>query len=181
MTVCRDVTIVPALDALRKCVATQLGTCDRGVCRFPIVANGSHPPADACTCDCDSGTGHGQAWVRMVTLNRGGGTTNMGGCFNGMFDVTLETGLYRCWPVPHNADSALPEQAETAAAEALYLDAALLRRAVLCCDWFTDRDIVPIINHESFIGPSGGCIGVELQLVVNLSECPCPQQQGGTR
>lgn len=179
---CVDGTVLPILHAIRRCVAARLGVCGRAVCRFPIVFNGGQPPADACTCHCDHGDGSGQAWVRLVTLNRGAGTSNVGACFNGLYDVEIGVGIYRCYPVPTGNASALPEEVETAAAEAMYLDAALLRRAILCCDWLTDHDLTPIINHQSASGPQGGCVGVETRFIVQAGECPCPdQQQGGGR
>lgn len=170
---CVDTAVTPILEALRSCAAANLGACRRPVCRFPIVFNGGHPPADACTCTCPDGDG--QAWVRMVSLNRAASTTNVAQCFNQIYDLTVELGLYRCAPTPQGNQAAVPERTETEHAHGMLLDAYALRAAGLCCDYFTAHDLNPILVHESAIGPSGGCVGVEVQLLIQgVSDSACP-------
>lgn len=179
---CRDRLVFPVLRALRNCVSSELAGCGRNVCYFPIVFNGGHPPADACDCTCPDGDG--QAWVRLVSVNAHNGVGSKlaaSACGHGQLDLTVETGIYRCSPVPLGGAATVDEDTMTAHAENMYLDSALLRRALLCCELPSKRGPQPlnaVLTTQSAIGPSGGCVGIETQGQLTRFECDC---NGGTR
>lgn len=167
----RDPMVIPLLRQLRRCAAEQLALSGRNPCRFPITWNAQQPPADACDCFCGYPGTHGQAWVRWTETQ----PADMGGgkmppeCAGGMFEFTLELGVYRCWPVPEGGP--LDEGEEELAALGMLLDAAALRRAVVCCDW--DEDQQWEIDKEEPVSHQGGCTGVVLTLKVRGSDCDC--------
>lgn len=171
----KDTAVTPYVRALRNCAVQQLVAVGRPVCRFPLYWNGGHPPADACDCTCDGADGQG--WARLVSLNAQTNHERWAPCMNGRFDITVELGLYRCSPVPEQGTGLVPEEVEEEHAFGMMLDAAALRAAVRCCDWLDRRDIVATINHQSAIGPSGGCVGVETQIRLTSEECGCPEQE----
>lgn len=169
-----DAAVTPVLGAVRDCAAYWFGVAERPVTRFPITVNGGNPPMDAC--DCAQGEADGQAYVRMVTINSVTEAGRMADCASGrMFDLTIEVGVYRCWPTPSDGVSPLPTELEERTARGLYIDAAVLRRAVMCCSWLARRRITPTITTETAIGPMGGCVGIELQAQMQVADCDCDQ------
>lgn len=54
-----------------------------------------------------------------------------------------------------------------------YCDAAAIRRAVRCCNPLDQAHLAPTIVTESARGPSGGCVGVELQTSMTVMDCGC--------
>lgn len=171
-----DRLIFPILSAYQVCLEYQLEQAGRPVCHFPIYWQGGHPPADQCDCACPNG-GQGQAWVRMVSLNAAPGSTRTAKCTNGLYDLTVELGVYRCSPVPQGREPTVPAEQETRHAAGMYRDAQALRHAMRCCTWLTKRGVEPVLVHESAIGPSGACVGVELQMRMQVIDCDCPEQQ----
>lgn len=169
---CPDVLVIPLLRAIRTCAAEQFAICGRLPCRFPITWHEQLPPADACDCECADG--QGQAWVRWVSTEpaklSSSGALSAAGCGDGTYDITLELGVYRCWPVPGEAKP-LDETDEEHAALGLLLDAAAIRRALLCCESLEDRSW-ELIKEEP-IAHSGGCTGVSAQLKIIESDCEC--------
>lgn len=171
---CPDGLVIPLLREIRTCAAEQFAVCGRLPCRFPVTWNEQLPPADACDCFCEGG--QGQAWVRWVSTAPGklGGSSKAmaaAGCgADGTFEVTLEVGVYRCWPVPGEAKP-LDEAEEEQAALGMLLDAAALRRALMCCPTLEDRSW-ELIKEEP-AAHSGGCTGVTAQLRVIATDCEC--------
>ena len=168
-----DALVWPILTGLKTCLTYWLGQATRPVCHAAVHFNGNLPPMDACDCTCPNG-GHGQAWVRMVTLNAASGAQSMPQCVNGLFDLTVEVGIYRCTPVPEGQDPLPVETIETHAA-GMYCDAAVLRRAVRCCHYLDQRHIEPVITTENAHGPMGGCVGVTLQADLQVVDCSCDE------
>lgn len=167
-----DVLVIPALRAVRSCAAQQFALAGRLPCRFPITWNVQQPPADACDCFCGA-NGHGQAWVRWVTTEpgdmTGGKAMASAGCADGTYEITLEMGVYRCWPVPEKGP--LDEGEEEMAALGMLVDAAVLRRSLLCCPYLEEKHW-ELIKEEP-VGHSGGCTGVLVQWRLIDQDCAC--------
>lgn len=165
----RDVVALPVLRSLRLCAAEQFGLAGRVPCRFPITWGIGTPPADACDCRCDVG-GQGQAWVRWVST----APANMGGtggdCADGTYEITVELGVYRCWPIPERGP--LDEGEEELAAMGMLLDAAAIRRAFACCPDLDEYQSWELTNEEP-MERQGGCTGVTAQARVIVSDCAC--------
>lgn len=169
-----DRTVWPILWHLQQCVAYQLGLAGRPVCHFPIYWHSRHPAADACDCTCEDG-GQGQAWVRMVQITRSAvAPARLANCANGVYDLRLELGVYRCAPVPEGRSATVPEPVESAHAAGMYRDAEALRAALRCCATLQKIGIEPTLVSQSPIGPSGACAGVELQAELQVTDCACP-------
>lgn len=165
----RDVVVLPVLRELRACAAEQFGLAGRIPCRFPITWGQSEPPADACDCTCNLG-GQGQAWVRWVsTAPAQLGASTAGDCTDGTYEITVELGVYRCWPLPENGP--LDEGEEELAAEGLLLDAAAIRRAFLCCAPLDEHDWE--LTQQQPMQRQGGCTGVTAQAKIIASDCQC--------
>lgn len=176
-----DRLVWPILWHLQQCVAYQLGFIGRPVCYFPIYWHSQNPPADSCDCTCDDDGGQGQAWVRLVRLE---GNSSMSSrfvnCANGVHDLTVELGVYRCSPAPTDRNG-VPEAEETAHAAGMYRDAEALRRALRCCTQLQKRGVEPVLREESAIGPSGACVGVRLQsAILGVADCACPDDEQRT-
>lgn len=186
-----DMLVIPLLREIRTCAAEQLALVGRLPCRFPITWNTTNPPADACDCFCN--WGEGQAWVRWVETapakSSGGGNSaalKAAGCgADSMFEITLEVGVYRCWPVPGEAQP-LEESEEEHAAVGMLIDAAAIRRALMCCPYLEEKQWELI--REEPVAHSGGCTGVLAQLKVIAADCECgdfstipPAQQAQAR
>ena len=118
----RDLAVTPVLYALRDCLERQLRVIGRPVCRLPITFHQSLPAADACDCFCDDG-GQGQDWVRWVQTEPAQSGANVMGspCADGLVDITVEAGVYRCWSVPQTGP--LSQQEEETAALGMLRDA----------------------------------------------------------
>lgn len=165
--------VTPLLDEWAICLKAAFAASGWPVCRLPVTFNDSIPPMDACDCDCFGG-GHGQGWVRWVSTEAAQASGGMRGsaCANGIFEITVESGVYRCWPVPETGP--LPEDEETRAAHRMLRDAAVLRKTPMCCTAFADENW-ELIKAEP-IGPEGGCTGSYLQLKVLRYDCGCPEE-----
>jgi hypothetical protein len=103
-------------------------------------------------------------------MSGGGKGMAAAGCADGTYEVTLEVGVYRCWPVPGEAKP-LEESEEEQAALGMLLDAAAIRRALQCCAYLEDLSW-ELIKEEP-VAHSGGCTGVLAQLRVIASDCEC--------
>lgn len=167
-----DPLVWPILTGLQTCLDYWLRQAGRPACYITRVFNGGPPPADCCDCTGpNNAQGHG--WVRMVTLNAASGASRMGDCANGIFDLTCELGVYRCSPTPDDGEASVPKDVEEAHAAGMYCDAAAIRRAVRCCNPLDQAHLAPTIVTESARGPSGGCVGVELQTSMTVMDCGC--------
>jgi hypothetical protein len=109
-------------------------------------------------CDCVCEDGQGIAWGRLVSA--AWQQPELTKCPAGPWRVTFQIGVYRCV-------SSEPT-CETGATEALAVaeDSASLARAALCCDALAGRNHT--LGGLQVIGPMGGCIGVALDVVVDL-------------
>lgn len=166
-----DYGVTPVLWNLKRCLEHQLRMIKRPVCRIPITFHESMPAADGCDCFCEDG-GQGQGWVRWVDTAPSKAAANTAGsaCADGIFDVIVEAGLYRCWPVPELGP--LPEAEEQDAALGLMLDSMALRKSLQCCPAFAGEPW-ELVRAEP-TGPLGGCIGSVIQARFIRYDCGCP-------
>jgi hypothetical protein len=174
----RDRMVWPLLERLRTSLATQFGAAARPVREFGITAGGEWPPADYCDCG-DTTEGHGQAWVKWVNQRSVDTNPPATGCPT-RWAVTVQLGVYRCWPSLDDEGNPPPTDAVTAAARGVADDAAALRRAVKCCEVINRLDIPWLVDRTDQIGPSGGCIGVAITIRFHLEDCDtCPPDGAG--
>lgn len=174
----RDRLSWPLLNALCTCTARQLGIIGRPVCEFPIVFGASPPPADNCSCTCDHG-GQGTAWARLVSEDAAP-TGPVGAC-DTPWNVTIETGVYRCWPTLDQRRQPPTSDDYTKATAGLVDDAAALRRGLSCCTWIAEKDIPWSRAQITPLGPSGGCVGVTLTATIVMTGDCCPELDGVPR
>src|SRR5690625_6128514 len=66
-------------------------------------------------------------------------------CAGGRMQFTLEVGVWRCAPMTDSRTG--PIEPGDTWPEGMMLDLAALRRAFLCCDWITDKDLSPRITN----------------------------------
>ena len=148
--------VTSTLASLVECLCTQI--TDAGLpepCFCGLV------PGDAAVFDyagdCDDKCG--MAWVRLVTtypsVTVGVADTTPGNCAAGLgFDV--EIGIVRCLPVGDSeGEPPTPEQYLDAALTQ-YVEADIMRQAVLCCG-FNSHDF--IMGSYTPLGPDGGLVG----------------------
>lgn len=185
-----DRLVWPLLTTLRSCAARQLGIVQRPVCNFPIVTGAQPPPADRCDCTCNPPSGgdvpgQGEAWIRHVLTRSVPKTATSGrqlpqtGCGGLSWNITVEIGVYRCWPTPTRGVNGLipPTDADyDAASRGLSLDAAALRRAVTCCPKLNrqGKEIPYGVDQSAPMTPSGGCIGLLQTATFTRDDCSCP-------
>src|SRR5690606_32812433 len=96
-------------------------------------------------------------------------------CADGLVDITVEAGVYRCWPVPQTGP--LSQQEEETAALGMLRDAMALRKALQCCPTLANEQWELV--REEPTGPQGGCIGVTIQARCLRFDCGCPEHQQG--
>lgn len=147
---------MPILSALLTCLCQQLITDERPVCDCCLVASEELPPMTGCDCVCEGA--QGTAWARLVSGAWQQPAVTK--CPTGPWQVTFQIGVYRC------VSSEPTCETKTAEATALANDAASLARAVLCCDALAGRNHT--LGGLQIIGPLGGCIGVALDVAVEL-------------
>ncbi|MFB9476984.1 hypothetical protein ACFFR3_46470 [Nonomuraea salmonea] len=172
-----DVVAYPLAAKLLECLCAELEASLAGpVCRCCVVPGAGYPPMDGCMCEC--GGGQGQAWTRVsrmfptsqrfpAPLQEAPPT-----CFlPGSWAVELEAGVYRC--AATMAEDGTPPSCEEVDRDARVVldDAAAIRRAVMCCFAAQSRVVVP--GQWQAIGPSGGCQGGVMTLLVQAYDC-CP-------
>lgn len=164
-----DVVTTPILEAVQTCAAEQFALAGRLPCRFPITWGAGPPPADACDCECTFG--QGQAWVRWVSTSLAnlGAAAAGSDCADGIYEVSLELGVYRCWPVPERGP--LGEAEEEKATRGMLIDAAVLRRSLLCCPALEDQQWE--LDQAEPMERQGGCTGTIVQARVIRSDCDC--------
>lgn len=172
-----DPLIWPMLKRFRTTIAAQLLLANRPVCRFPLFWGADRPPADACTCKC-ADNGQGVGWGRWVMAAPAPDVAPRAAaipsaCSGGLWSVTLEFGVYRCYPAL-DENGKPPEEFEIdKATEGFHHDAAALRRGIRCNQWLIDKELNWAFVNEVPLTPSGGCAGVALQVRINQSECKC--------
>lgn len=85
-------------------------------------------------------------------------------------DVVI--GLIRCAPTMNtNGEAPTPDQLTNAAIE-FYADAQAIYQGLICCLVPTRRCQEFAMGAQRFIGPRGGCVGVETRLTIQLTD-PC--------
>ena len=81
-------------------------------------------------------------------------------------DITVT--LLRCFPVMDEHGNAPTPDALQTAGEDLHADMLTLTLGLLCCLQARGRSQQFIFQGSRFVGPSGGCAGIELRFVVEL-------------
>ncbi len=163
----------PLAEALAQCLCSMLEA--EAPVRCCCVLPGAEVAWDDCSCD---GTRGGMAWVRIVNdyptarfpQPYTGKSQPCGGAYDGWAGA-LDLGVLRCAPTV-DARGRLPscEQQHTAARRAA-ADKHIMRRAVSCCGWAEDRQIIE--HGWQALGPEGGCHGGVLTVTVNQHACVC--------
>lgn len=171
-----DRLILPAMQAVKRCMVAQLAIIDRPVCHAVLYFADHYPPAQGCDCRCDEPQGgEGVAWVRMVQAQ----ATNSQGtspCPSGEMQYQLEAGVYRCAPTLDSSGNPIVEDKLEGWPEGMMTDLAALRRAFTCCTWLIEqRDVRPQISAMNPIGPSGGCVGAAVRANITDLDCGCPE------
>lgn len=179
-------TVYPVLDALRTCIVTQLVHVQAPVCFFPVIY-ADHPlPAQRCDCTCEGG-GHGEAWVRMVKVDRATAVrTRTRPSAPGMVDndcgdrrwvFTVEVGVWRCAPTLDDNGNPPDDADYDTHTQAMLNDAVALERAWRCCDFIENLPLITAHQLDTIApsGPAGGCVGTIATGRLIVDECtPCP-------
>lgn len=150
-------SITPLLDALKLCLCVQLAADGNAVCECCIVFGEEAPPMSG-RCDCVCEEGQGFAWTRLIDTSWS--ENNLMKCPIGFWEVRIELGVYRCVSSEQTCVDTTTDSAKLAD------DAASLSRAVLCCEALSGKRWRPV--STTVIGPLGGCVGIALEIVVEL-------------
>lgn len=118
----------------------------------------------------------GQLWVRVVNLaplvaNRQGSpglVAGSPGCGVLRWHATLGVGIVRCAAVVDDRGNAPSALTLTREAEQMTADASALSHGLLC------SGLITRVVGWSPLGPLGGCVGGEWQIVTSVDLCPCP-------
>jgi hypothetical protein len=157
------------LHSLRGCLCGTLEDAGVPVCR---CANYPGAYATADSCSCSSGGGCGQAWVRLDRLYPSKTFPQQDGApgnCNSTMVAVIEVGVYRCRPTP-KGNGAMPSAAEvTESADRETRDAALMAKAITCCDVVTRR---PWVLGTWLPRDAADCGGGAWTLTVQLTRAP---------
>lgn len=148
--------VTPLLTSILACLCEQLTTDGHPVCECCVVVSDDLPPMTGCDCVCEEG--QGIAWARFVRAEWQ--QTELVKCPIGPWQVTLQIGVYRC------VNSEPTCETTTAEADMVAEDAASLQRAILCCPALGGKRYS--LRNVQVIGPAGGCVGVALDVVLEL-------------
>lgn len=164
-----DRFVLPIMDSLRACLATELESSPGGVPCVVALVPGQSVPADWCS--CAKGAACGQAWVRLdrtYPTNQFPAQDTNASCKAGLAAV-LEVGVIRCLPTT-GANGAPPDAAAQTAATMVQLgDWQAMLRALQCCEALERRDtVLGIYTPRS----QGGCGGGAWQVTVRLGGDP---------
>lgn len=181
-----DDPVLPIAERLLGCLCAQLPETVGGDVCSCCLHPGQSVPVDYC-CECDVGgeAGEGQAWVRPGRIYPTSGRfpvqlVDAAPCPAGLglWAVELVLGVYRC-AAAMDDDGEPPSCDRTwGDTEKLLSDAAALRAAISCCfpnmgdPGEGDPPVVVVGGWES-LGPSGGCVGGQMTVTVQFSDC-CP-------
>lgn len=92
----------------------------------------------------------------------------------------LVVGLSRCVPVSDEFGNPPSAASLAAAAEILHVDMTAVHNALLCClpglAPELPRGLKYTVGESRVIGPSGGCVGFEQIVTVELQGCACPEE-----
>lgn len=164
-----DLLVTPYAERLLTCLCAALEETIGGpTCQCCLRPGGLNPPADAC---CACGSGQGQASVQVLSIypttkfpQRGPGAT-VNPCNSFGWAAELAVVVYRC--VSCADETGFPSCDElTNDARKILSDAAAMRRAVMCCDWRDDQQVVP--GEWAPISPAGCCGGGRMTVTVDL-------------
>lgn len=171
--------IGPIMQGVLDCSAQALE--DHGAkAKRILLAAGAEVAWDEC-CDGNEETGSGQLWVRLIEFyptgpfpGREARPTN---CSPVLMAASLGIGIIRC---AHGMDSkGRAPKAEDLSADALRMtaDASVLLEAIKCCIPGLKNVEKAAIQTWLPLGPEGGCVGGEWQVIVGLGTCACPEPE----
>jgi hypothetical protein len=157
------------LIGLLDCVCTALNA-STSLCKCPCrkFINVGETVWDQCCPD-------GQLWAsieRIFTYKTFPiAASNPEGCQTPLAaDVVI--GLIRCAPtMGNNGEAPTPDELTNAAIE-FYADAQTVYQGLICCLIPTRKCQEFAMGQQRFIGPRGGCVGVETRLTIQLTD-PC--------
>lgn len=171
-----DLLFWPALDALLECLTTEFAKHDDPPATIRHQnGNGNavaqiDPLGNANEC-CD-----GLAWVRLGTFYPTGGDqlapyASATDC-NPVWAAQVDLGAVRCWPKAGEFATAEDWALST---NLVCQDAAVLRRAVLCCFTPGNDAYQAVIGAWRPVGVTGQCVGGVLSVTISpaVQEC-CP-------
>lgn len=83
--------------------------------------------------------------------------------------VTVQ--LLRCWPATMNEDGSAPNinQIQSASSD-VYRDQYLLTSGLVCCLKAGNRKRNLSLNGSRVVGPTDGCVGVEVDLIIEITD-----------
>lgn len=77
--------------------------------------------------------------------------------------------LLRCWPATIGEDGSAPTGPQINAASVdVYRDMYLLTWGLICCLKTNARKRKFVLNNSRVVGPQGGCVGVEVDITVEV-------------
>lgn len=82
------------------------------------------------------------------------------------FNITL----LRCFPTVRDDGSAPTANEIQAASESIYQDLYVMTKRVICCLANKGRNQKSVFRGSRIVPPSGGCIGAELRLTIELPD-----------
>lgn len=168
MANCTDV-VLPVIQKALDCLIEQLAACGVPVAYASLVP-GSTPGQLCCAATED---GDGQAWAsaRSIAPDPGEGTNPCGW----MYRVEAILAIQRCTPVVDDQGIFPSAEELDDAATQMYLDAAMMRQALVCC-WPAaaglDRDDWGL-GAWTATDPSGGCAGGVQSFWFITNDCRC--------
>lgn len=151
-----------ALAALAGCVCSELEQ-DGDFC-FCGVSLGDEYIAMSGVGDCEDKCG--EAWVRLVSANVGdilGQPQDVINNCSSPLSLTLEVGVLRCFKMEDDGEAPTQRDLLCAATEQIN-DMVTIKRAVGCCDHFTDV----LFSSWTPMGPTGGLVGGAWTVVAGL-------------
>lgn len=164
---------------LLTCLCEALITEGRPVCECHHFAGDVPPVGDRC--QANTAGQNGQAWVRRASTAIEADadmTTFAGFTCDGTWQAQIEIGIYRCISaVPDESGNAPSPSAYNADRELLAADRATLAQ-VLCCWPLSGEPAVQqpfelgitVVGAQILpLGPTGGCAGSVMMLVVNTA------------
>lgn len=81
--------------------------------------------------------------------------------------------LLRCWPANIGEEGNAPTGPQIqAASDDIYRDLYLLTWGLICCLKMAARKRKFVLNGSRIVGPTGGCIAAEVDLVIELLDIP---------
>jgi hypothetical protein len=163
------------MTTLLDCAAQGLTDHDAPV-ESVFIAPGGPPAWDNC---CEDG---GQLYVRLVQSfpTSGPGSAPFPGqdtrprCHPVLMAARLGVGVLRCSQAFATEEGAPPSDAtKTTEGTRTSMDASILLEAILCCLTTALPNLPWVVDVWNPLGPNGGCVGGEWQLIVGVDTCRC--------